>query len=85
VVPQAARHPPWWFPHWPLRFLCEATTVFQPYCVITGWVGSPCPDSNPTLKKHKNKLKKTTIVVYTPFVNTSTPFFVLGLAIFRKS
>ena len=41
VVPQVARHPPWWFPRWSPHFLREATRVLQPSCVIMGWVGSP--------------------------------------------
>ena len=74
VVPWVACHPPWWFSRWACHFLHEATRVFQPYCVITGWAGLPWPGSHPTL----------TIVVYTMFFRTCTFFFVLGIAHFCK-
>ena len=51
VVPWATLHPLWLFMCWSCRFLCEATKVFQPYCIIVGWVGSPWLGSNPTIKK----------------------------------
>lgn len=35
----------------------EATKVFQPCCIITDWVGSPWPSSNPSPNKRKKEKK----------------------------
>ena len=55
------------FPFGRAVFLCEATRVFQPCCIIAGWAGSPWPGSNPTQKK--------TIIVYNVFLRWPFSFW----------